>query len=262
MSMMPQHEPQPKLPLLPPELRSLLQEEWHHLATMPTLRFCLLVLPSIVLFFINPLLPTASYALQLWASHSWAWRDRWASVTIFAKQGGVIVALVLVLASLNSAHVWIVPQLTEAAQAWWHTHLPGDLSLSPLGLGALIARTLLLLPLAPGLALFYEHFDPRTRVQPQRVLTPADLAEPTTEAKASTTTSPTTKEAPQMRAKETLAPNAPATQRKRKSISSPPRQMTIEGFIALAPAQAAQPPPSPEVEKKVVPDINWDDVAE
>lgn len=272
MSMIaPPNQHQPFLPQQTPPRGSLLKEEWHHLSGMEPRRLGLLVLPSILLFVISPLLPMAAYALWLWASRSWAWRDRWASVTFWAKQGGVVVAFVLVLAALGATHVWIVPQLTEAAQAWWRTHLPGDLSLSPLDPHALPARTLLLLPLAPALTLLYEYLDPRTQVQPQRRLTAADLVEPTP-----TAAPPTSSPRPQARANPAPARSAPSTEQKRKSTRKPPQQMTIEGLLAPTPAQAAQPPPTPEVEKKTTPpepppaethpptfpDIDWNDVAE
>src|SRR5215469_8772273 len=169
-----QHPPQSA----PLTLKARLIREYRHWDEMPALRFCLLLLPSMLLLVISPLLPLAAYALWLWAAHSWDWRDRWTSIWAWAKQGGVFVALVLVFASLSSAQVWVLPQLTAMLQAFWHAHLRGDLSLSPLDLDGLLARALLLLPLAPALALLYEWIDPRTQVRLQRILTPADLVAP------------------------------------------------------------------------------------
>lgn len=244
---------------------------------MPLLRFCLLMLPSMLLLYIDPLLPIAAYALQLWASSSFAWRDRWASTWAWTKQGGAFVALLLVIALLSSAHVWIIPDLTAALQAFWHAHLPGDLSLSPIDPYALPARSLLLLPLAPALALVYEWLDPRTRVQHQPILTPADLVEPKTETRASTCTAPTAKEAapppPQGSAKSQSAPKAAPPPRKRKSTDSSPQQITIEGYLASDKAQTRPPsPPHQAAKQRPVPptethppvakSIDWYDVAE
>ncbi len=258
----------------PPQKTTLgiwLKAERQHVEGLPMPRFLLLFLPTILLIVISPLLPITAYALQRWASGSWAWRDRWASVTSWAKQGGVLVALVLIYAALSTAQVWIFPYLTAILQAFWSAHLPGDLSLSPLDIHSLFARTLLLLPLAPLLALLYECLDPRTRVQPQRVLTPADLAEPTPTA-APPSATPTKQEAPPARKKLSPPSKAPMTQRKRKSAREPPHQMTIESFLSLTPTQAVAPSSTPEVEKNREPpaethlptptDINWDDVAE
>lgn len=259
----------PNQPFLPLQ-RSLLKEEWHHWVDMPPLTFAFLVLPSALLCVVSPLLPIAAYTLQLWASSSFTWRDRWASIWVWAKRGSVFVALVFVISWLSAAHVWILPDLTAALQVFWHAYLPGDLSLSPLDLDAFPARTLLLLPLAPACALLYEWADPRTRVQSQRMLTPADLVEPTPTA-APPTASPT----PAAHAKPAPAPHVQATTRKR--TKKPPQQMTIEGFLAPTQAQATSSPTSSEVEQKtrtpgpppaqthpptVPAEIDWDDVAE
>lgn len=254
-----------------PPLPQWLRDEWRHWAAMPPPRLGLLALPSLVLLVVSPLLPIAAYALWLWAAHSWAWRDRWASVTFWAKQGGWWIAALAACVALDAAHGWIVPQFLAAAQAFWHAHLPGDLSLSPLDTEALMARTLLLLPLAPALALVYEYVDPRTPMHPQRVLTPADLAEPTTPAPAPPPAAQTTPPAtPTHKQEEPVREAAPPKERKRKSTRKDPQQMTIESFLSPAPAQAT-PVPSPR-EKKTeppapthpseVPDIDWDDVAE
>lgn len=264
-----QYQPSPQPP---PQGWTWLRDEWRHWADMPPQRLYLLALPSLLLFVISPLLPIAAYLLWHWAAYSWAWRDRWASIVALAKQGGWCVAALAVCVALGAGHVWIVPQLLAATQAFWHAHLPGDLSLSPLDVDALIARSLLLLPLAPALALVYEYVDPRTPVHPQRVLTPADLAEPPqvvpAPLPAAQTTSPT--KPARKKGVPTREATAPTAQRKSKSIRKDPQQMTIEGF--LSPTSASAIPATSPVEKQTkpsaptypsdVPDINWDDVAE
>lgn len=257
----------------PPTLKARLKDEWRHWEDMPILRLCLLLLPTSLLLVVSPLLPLVAYTLWLWASHSWDWRDRWTSIWAWAKQGGALVALVLAFAVLSSVQVWVLPQLTAALQAFWHAHLGGDLSLSPSDLDGFVARTLLLLPLAPALALLYERIDPRTRVQLQRVLTPADLAEPTTTSLSWTPGAAP----PPPRTKAQAAPPSkkvapPPRQRKRK----PPQQRTIDSFLAQEPTQAAPSPPSRQAaEQQPAPSspspeappppttktINWDDVA-
>jgi hypothetical protein len=263
-------------------LRSLLKEEWRHLEDMDPLRLCLLFLPTIVILCIDPLLPLAAYALQLWASLSWAWRDRWASVTFWAKQGSGFVTLLLIYTALDVTHVWIIPDVTAMIQALWHTVLPGTVSLDPLDERALLARSLLLLPLAPLLSLFYERVNPRTRVHHQRVLTPADLVEPPTspKKKAPTTSPQTARQAqPEQASTNAPAPQAKTPKPKHKNASPPAQQMAIESFLSTAPAPSAPPQPKeaemqqPE-QKKTKPflpssptkppasSINWDDVAE
>ncbi len=257
------NQQKPSHPQSPPQW---LRDEWRHWAAMPPLRLCGLLLPSIVLLDVSPLLPIAAYALWLWAAHSWAWRDRWASITVFAKQGRWWIAALAACVALGEAHVWIVPQLLAAAQAFWHAHLPGDLSLSPSDSDALIARTLLLLPLAPALALVYEYLDPRTPMHPQRILTSADLAEPTKPAPAPPPSAQTT---PPTQRKRAPAHQAAASTKERKSTKKPVQQMTIEGFLTPTPAQTApsskaeeQSEPPALTHPSQVPDINWDDVAE
>lgn len=258
------NQQKPSHPQPPPQW---LRDEWRHWADMPPLRLCGLLLPSIVLLAVSPLLPIAASALWLWAAHSWAWRDRWASIVALAKQGGWWIAALAACVALGAAHVWIVPQFLATVQAFWHAHLPGDLSLSPLDADALMARTLLLLPLAPALALVYEYLDPRTPMHPQRVLTPADLAEPTKPAPAPPPAAQATLPTQRKRAP---AHEAAAPTKERKRTRKDPQQMTIEGFLSPAPGQAT--PTTSPVEKKTeppapthpseVPDINWDDVAE
>jgi hypothetical protein len=237
---------------------------------MPILRFCLLVLPTCFLLVVSPLLPFLAYTLWLWAAYSWEWRDRWTSIRAWAKQGGAFVILVLVFAILSSAQVWILPSLAGVLQSVWHAYLGGDLSLSPIDLDGFVARTLLLLPLAPALALLYERIDPRTHVQLQRILTPADLIEPAT-PKA-------TEEPPAMRsAKPPPKAKAARPPRKRTRKREPAQQVTIDSFLAQKPVQqfpsaspshqeTSQQPvtltPTSEVElPPAVKPINWDDVA-
>ena len=160
--------PQPA-PLLTWKARII--RECSRWANLPRPRFGLLVLSIGLLIFLSPPLPFVAYALWLWASSSWAWRDRWASIWALAWRGGAFVAVVLLVAALSSAHIWIFPQLTATLQAFWCAHLPGELSLTPIFDPLLLARMLLLLPLAPALALYFEKIDPRTRVQQQRILT-------------------------------------------------------------------------------------------
>src|SRR5450759_2691201 len=142
---------QPPPPLT---LKQRLSREAWHWADLPPHRFAGLLLPIGVLVFIAPPLPVVAYALWLWASSSWAWRDRWASIWAASRRGGVFVGLVLLFAALSSAQVWIFPDLAAMLQAFWRAHLPGELSLMPLFEPSLLARTLLLLPLAPLLALY------------------------------------------------------------------------------------------------------------
>ena len=185
----------------------------------------------------------------------------------------------LLYAALSSINVWIFPQLTANAQAFWHAHLGGDLTLSPSDLDGLVARTLLLLPLAPALALCYEWLDPRTRVQLQRILTPADLVEPKTdETKASSTISSTTQEAtpPSPSASRKVPPTPKAATPQRKHTGKPPQQITIESFLASDIAQAKSPSPPRQMAKKqpaspeppaethppAAKAIPWDDVEE
>jgi hypothetical protein len=279
------HQP-PPLPQPAPPLTlkaRLIREAWHW-ADLSWLRFALLALPIAVLVFMTPLLPITAYALWVWAGSSWAWRDRWASIWALARRGGVFVALVLLVAVLSSAQVWIFPQLTAMLQNAWSAHLPGELSLSPLaGRFSIVARTLLLLPLAPALALYFEKVNPRTRLQQQRILTARDLAPKKPKAKQNAAPTaqeaaqkePTARAKPKPKAKQD-APREPAKQH--SESSPPPEQITIEGFLASdtnqdpakpAPpsrplakkqkaAQAETPAPAPAPSTQ----IDWNDVAE
>ena len=154
----------------PPKNRSRFKDEWNHWVDMPLPRFCLLVLPTLIFVLINPLLPLVAYALYLWAGASWTWRDRWASVWLWAKQGSVFVTFLIGIAWLAAAHLWFFPDVVAVLQTLWHTYVPGELSLSPFDGHALLARSVLLLPLAPALSLFYEWIDPRTQMHLQRDL--------------------------------------------------------------------------------------------
>ncbi|MHB8599223.1 MAG: hypothetical protein ACYDER_20730 [Ktedonobacteraceae bacterium] len=266
MSLMaPPNQQQPSRPPPVPERRTWLAHEWHHWMSMPPLTVALLFAPGALLFYIAPLLPIAAYALWMWASHSWAWRDRWTSVWIWARQGGWLVAFLLVVTVLDVAHAWLVPAFIATAQAFWRSHLPGDLSLSPLDLHALIARTLLLLPLAPALALCAEWLDPRTRVQPRRILTPADLVKPTPRETAAPSSS-TVPGVPPTRATASPPPQAPKPRQPKQRRKRPPlQQTTIESVLAADTAQTAQPVPSTpatETHPPAAKSINWDDVAE
>jgi len=267
--------PQPAPPLT---LKARLKNESRHWADMPATRFGLLVLPICVLVYLDPPLPFVAYTLWLWASSSWAWRDRWASIGALARRGGVFVGVVLLYAVLSSAQVWILPQLTATLRAFWLAHLPGDLSLSPLD-PSLVARILLLLPLAPALALYFERIDPRTRVQHRRILTPRDLVEP--KPKAQPAAEPTAQEAEpqQLTARAKPKPTAKAAPRgpaKQHSESPPPEQITIESYLTsdkdkaqVRPAPPSRPPAKKQKAEKVetpppapAKQIDWNDVAE
>src|SRR6266699_4555593 len=230
-----QHQPPPlQQPARSLTLKARLMREARHWADLSWLRLALLALPIGVFVFMTPLLPITAYTLWVWAGSSWAWRDRWASIWALARRGGVFVALVLLIAALSNAQVWIFPQLTATLQNAWSAHLPGELSLSPFGgRFSIIARTLLLLPLAPALALYFEKVNPRTRVQQQRILTARDLA-------------------PKKPKIKQAAPREPAKQHS-ESPPTPPEQITIEGFLASdkdqAPARPA-PPPHPPAKKQ------------
>jgi hypothetical protein len=254
---------------------SLLTREWQHWLTMPMLPFSLLLLSTLLVFVLNPLLPIVAYMVWQWAAGSWAWRDRWTSIWTWAKQGTTFVALVLLIGSLSTAHVWLFPALTDMLQAWWHAHLIGDLSLWPINRDSLFARTLLLLPLAPALALVNEWIDPRTTVQPQRILLSTDREELKRE-----------QEPPQELSSPSLATSAPkpstpsssaGTEKPRirqKKKQEPPQQRTIDSFLTAetsspppsspsTPTQTPQPePPSTSPSSPSTAHFDWNDVAE
>jgi pyruvate/2-oxoglutarate dehydrogenase complex dihydrolipoamide acyltransferase (E2) component len=281
MSAPPNQQQPPPLPQPAPlTLKQRLAREAWHWADLPPLRFAGLLLPICVLLFIAPPLPVVAYALWLWASSSWDWRDRWASIWALARRGGVFVSLVLLFAALSSAQVWIFPDLAAALQAFWRAHLVGELSLMPLFEPSLLARTLLLLPLAPLLALYYERIDPRTRVQQQRILTARDMQPK--QPKPKQDTPPTQKAAPQEpkarakpKAKQDAAPREKAEQHS-ESPQPPPEQITIDSFLASDTDRAKARPASPtrppakkqQAEQAETPapapstQIDWSDVAE
>jgi len=285
----PPNQPQPPplpQPAPPLTLKARLMREAHHWADLSWLRFALLALPIGMSVYMTPLLLITAYALWVWAGSSWAWRDRWASIWALARRGGVFMALVLLVAALSSAQVWIFPQLTATLQNAWSAHLPGELSLSPLdGRFSIVARTLLLLPLAPALALYFEKVNPRTRVQQQRILTARDLVpkKPKPKQDAAPTAQKAAPQEPTARAKpKPTAKAAPREEAVQHSESPPPaEQITIEGFLAsdtnqapAKPAPPTRPPakkrrePAPKAEQAETPapapstQIDWSDVAE
>ncbi len=262
MSMMQQPSP-PNPPSTPPE-RSWLTHEWDHLVEMPSLTAWLLMLPTLLAGIINPLLPLVAYGIQRWAGASWTWRDRWASVWTWAKQGTWAVAILLLIAWLAQVHVLFFPALVAGLQNAWHTaHLPDDLSLSltPMNRYALVTRILLFLPLAPALSLYYERIDSRTPMHLQRVLTTADLATPppslpvqppasttaTTQDAASTpdqATTPTqTSVPPTATAQPTRPKTAPIKPQQKGKKTKVIEQMTIDSV--LAPQQEASSASTP-----------------
>src|ERR1700730_6880693 len=197
-------------------IKALLAREWEHYSERPIRLSLALFLLSLLLFCLDPLLPLVASPLQLWAASHFAWRSRWASVWAFARAGGWFVALLLLYTALDGAHIWIIPTITRALQLLWQAHLPGDLSLSPFDRYSLLARSVLLLPLAPALALCYEYIDPRTNGHPEhfRFLTPADPAE---KKKPPTTETPVSQPTPPPRATHQPEPTphtSPPTQRK------------------------------------------------
>lgn len=230
----PPNQYQPPLPQLvsPLTFKARIIREYRHWANLPGLRFVFLVLPICLLVFLSPLLPVVAYALWLWASSSWAWRDRWASIEALARRGGLFVGLVLVYAALSSAQVWIFPDLTATLQAFWRAHLPGELSLMPIFNPSLVARTLLLLPLAPALARYFERIDPRTGTQQRRILTARDL-QPKPDIQQDKVPTPP-EAAPQeskLRAKAKPTPKGLPPQ-PNGSLLRPPKQLTIDSSLA------------------------------
>ena len=260
---------QPFFPPRPP-LRARLVHEWRHWwVHMPRHTFALLLLPTVLLLAIDPLLPLAAAGLRYWASRSWLWRDCWANIWVWAKHGSRLVACFITLAMLDEAHLWIVSQLIAVLQSCWEQHLPGMLSLSPLALQALPARSLLLLPLAPALALYYERLDPRTCAQPQRILTPKDLVEPEPARDVKAEPAPRAKKPQAARARVKSRSASKAASPKRRSKGGAGRPITIESFVepGHVAQQAPSPPtpPSPSSPKTTVGQppqkrIDWDDV--
>ena len=244
MAMM--HQPRTPGPPSSPAKKSWLPTEWNHLDQMPLSTMSLLFVPTVLLGLLNPLLPIAAYAMQRWAGSSWTWRDRWASIQAWAKQGTVLVAILVLLAWLAAVHFLFFPALVAGVQnAWYTAHLPGILSLSPLDGHALGARSLLSLPLAPALSLYYERIDPRTQLHPQRVLTPADLAALThpqpVAPPASTHTTTQDQATPPPKAKRRKT-SSTKTKKQPPTTTTSTEQMTVESV--LVPDQAHKPTPS------------------
>ena len=278
----------------PSSLRTWLKHEWKHFTEMKPLPLCFLVLCNLLLLLLNPFVPPVAHLLQRWAASPWDWRDRWTSVWIWAKQGIGFIAILFGVVALGKAQLWFFPELITTMQALWQAHLPGNLSLSPLDGHTLIARVLLLLPLAPLLALLDEWIDPRTRVHLQRVLTPADLVEPSQSAdppppsNASTPNPTPPPAAPPADAQE--APVRPPQKTKRftthQTRTTQPSQATsgtkhviIESILADDPAQTKKSAASRSKEMQktgkkqkmekpqpktppVIKPMNWDDVLE
>ena len=244
MAMM--HQPRTPGPPSSPAKKSWLPTEWDHLDTLSPSTMGLLFVPTVLLGLLNPLLPIAAYAMQRWAGSSWTWRDRWASIQAWAKQGTVLVAILVLLAWLAAVHFLFFPALVAGVQnAWYTAHLPGILSLSPLDGHALGARSLLSLPLAPALSLYYERIDPRTQLHPQRVLTPADLAALThpqpVAPPASTHTTTQDQATPPPKAKRRKT-SSTKTKKQPPTTTTSTEQMTVESV--LVPDQAQKPTPA------------------
>lgn len=237
-----------------------LQREWHHWSTRPLRPLCLLVLVAGLAFVLNPLLPLGAYALWLWASGSWAWRDRWTSIWLWAKQGTTIVTLIVLMSSLSLAHVWVFPTLTDIVQTWWRNHLPGVLSLWPTDKHSVFARTVLLLPLAPALALLAEWIDPRTVMHPQRILFPDDLITKEPEP-------PEKPPLPDGSATVSMPPTHSVTKkpRKRQKKAQPPQQITIDSLLPAATVPSASSTPVSQQHQPPATSatsFDWNDVAE
>lgn len=279
LSPSPNQNPPPPLqqPVSPLTLKQRIAREAFHWADLSWLRFALLVAPILPLIYLDPLLPPVAYALWLWASSSWAWRDHWASIRGLARRGGIFVALMLLYATLSNAQVWILPQLTATLQNAWNAHLPGDLSLSPFdGRYSLVVRMLLLLPLAPALTLYFERVDPRTHVQQQRILTARDLEPKKPSAKQNTSSSP--QEVPPKESVTRVRPKpitkaAPRERtRKQSEYPPPPEQITIDSSLASHKnqTQASHTPRRQATSKQKVEtpapapsnQFDWNDVAE
>ena len=238
----PQSPPKPKTTTRGRGIRAALAQEWTHWSTLPLSSFCWFALPTLVLFFVDPLLPPVAYVLQRWAGSSWAWRDRWASIRTWAEPGGWFVGILIALGVLAYAHIWFFPALVALAQGAWRAALPGELSLFPLARGALFARLLLFLPLAPALALLYERIDPRTSVQLRRILTPSDILPPAS-PETPVPPEPTNISTPPPATPDTH-PSTPVKKKRSRSTrdkttsTSGAEQLTIDGI--LKPEQTVQ----------------------
>lgn len=267
MTVPPDHQQQPSRSRFSPTFSLRLAREWHHLKALPKWSVMLLVLFSLAAACLTPLLPLAAFLLQCWAASSWCWRDRWGSLLAFAWQGSCFVGGVVIFAWLSSLPVLGFPVITISLQTLWHTFLPGSLSLWPLGLDTLLARSLLLLPLAPALAVCYEQIDPRTGSALTRVLTPADLepspsspasVEPEVASKKATSAHPpsvaiTGTQGGSAHHSKKSAPRTP-----RRSPKSP--QVTVDAHLSSE--QSPLPLPSSPSMSLSHEDINWNDVME
>jgi hypothetical protein len=219
----------------PSRFQRYLAHEQHRLEKMSWQTLGLLLAVTLALILFNPLLPPLAYILQLWAAN-WAWRDRWASLRVLTKQGLTFVGALYLLATLDLAHLWIIPNLIAPLQIFWSTHLPGELSLVPIFPEDLLARCLLLLPLAPAVTTLYEYINPQANQRLHRVLQASDLANATTPTASAPLSQPTLP----MRKKQEKPGQRSTPPLHRKM--PPPEQMTIDSFISkVEPAQPAPP---------------------
>lgn len=162
------------------------------------------------------------------------------------------------LVALAVLMAWFFPGAPALLQHAWSAYLPGVLDLCPLDDRDLLARSFLLLPLAPALSLYYEWVDPRTEPEPRRVLTPTDLVPPPVQTPAQDTQetdrSSTTEQATPL-GTEPPMPTNPATDAP-SPASPPPNQTTDVPSPALPPtvdqetnaspsAVTQEPAPSP-----------------
>jgi hypothetical protein len=244
-----------------PKLPSWITAEWDRISAMPIPTLLLLAGITSILMLADPLLPFVGYGLQIWAAHSWHWRSRWASIGMLSRQGGWFLAWLGVLAILADTHIWFFPTLAGVAQDLWHAiHLPGDLGILPFK-NDLFARCVLFLPLAPTVALVYEHIGPRTEVDPRRRLLPEDLVTPSVppspapQQSAASTSAPTQKheeeqkgqaadasaptQEPKPEEKKKRAPRSTRTSKQHTHVSEA-QQMTIDSFLAPSPDQVQQ----------------------
>lgn len=261
--MSPPSPPQPK-----PTVRTTLATEWDRFEEMSTTRLLLLVLPSILLLVVDPLVPILAYLLQVWAGSPGYWRERWAGLMVQAKQSGIVLAALALYLLLDHTQVWLVPTITFHLQLFWQTHLPGTLSLSLLDGRDLLARSFLLLPLAPIVAIYYERIDPRTSGGLKRVLMPNDLKpkpQPQTPPPPSTPAPPRKATTPKNATPKATTPKDATTA----------HQITIESFLATDPVKEKTrgtssptqpttngPAPNGLGQKTVKKNIDWDDLQE
>ncbi len=260
--------------------RTLWTREKEHWEALPLAPFTWMSAIFLVSLCVNPLLPFVAYALQRWAA-AWNWRDRWASVRTMATPGMIFVCCLLIVVLLDHTHFWVIPQVVNSVQSAWQGSLPGDLSLSPLDVRSLVARLLLFLPLAPGLALLYEYVAPRTQLHQHRILRQSDLltppiapptaAPPPDPAPAPVAPAPPEQPAPPPKKQSVPAAKQPLHRKKHQPDAGTVEQMTIDSFLAPA-APGAQKPAETKTAKKPSqhltppkpPDkpIDWDNVLE